>query len=60
MNSNKYGWLEKLEQSFLGLFSGTWHRRFCVLTNVGLLYFADTLDTPTDLFPVINCKIDKI
>lgn len=36
-NSLKCGYLDKLEHSFFG---GTkWASRFCVLTNVGLLYF---------------------
>ena len=34
--------------------------RFCVLTNVGLLYFADPLEPPIDLFPVVDCKITEV
>jgi hypothetical protein len=37
-----------------------WESRFCVLSNVGLLYFANPLQPPTDLFPVLDCKIDKV
>ena len=55
----KTGYLQKLEYSF---FWGNikWEERFCVLTNVGLMYFTDTLQKPDDLFPVLDCKIDKV
>jgi hypothetical protein len=54
----KCGYLEKLEYSFFGGVS--WKQMFCVLTNVGLLYFTNPLLPPTDLFPVVDCKIDKV
>jgi len=50
--------LDKLEYSFFGGIK--WEQRFCVLTNVGLLYFANPLSPPIDLFPVLDCKIDKV
>lgn len=59
VNSIKSGYLEKLEYTFF-LGSEKWETRFCVLTNVGLLYFNDPLKSPVDLFPVLDCKIDKV
>ena len=35
-------------------------RQFVVLSNVGLLYFKDPLDTPVDLFPVLNCVLNEV
>jgi len=37
-----------------------WETRLVVLTNVGLLYFADPLKPPIDLFPVLDCQITQI
>lgn len=54
----KCGYLEKLEFSFFG--GHRWAARFCVLTNVGLLYFTNPLQPPVDLFPVVDCQISKV
>ncbi len=37
-----------------------WEEKFCVLTNVGLLYYANPLQPPQDLFPVVDCEIIKV
>lgn len=59
VNAAQFGMLEKLEYSF---FFGTisWTEKFCVLSNVGLLVFGESMETPTDLFPVLNCKVEKL
>ena len=58
VNALKSGYLEKFDKTFFG--STKWEEKFCVLCNVGLLYFSDPLLPPSDLFPVIDCKIDKV
>lgn len=35
----------------------SWNQKFCVLTNVGLLYFTNPLQPPQDLFPVLDCEV---
>ena len=37
-----------------------WEEKFCVLTNVGLLYFTNIIKPPKDLFPVLDCEIKKL
>ena len=52
------GYLEKLDYNFIGQIK--WEEKFCVLTNVGLLYFTDIIKPPNDLFPVLDCEIKKL
>jgi len=40
----KCGYLEKLETNWIGMSS--WEDKFCVLTNVGLLYYTNPLQPP--------------
>ena len=42
------------------MFGGGWTEKFCVLTNVGLLYYNDPKKKPRNLFPCINAKIIPI
>ena len=37
-----------------------WNRFFVVLSNVGLLYFKDPLESPVDLFPILNCQLTEV
>lgn len=62
VNSRKCGYLEIWESgTFKTFFTGaTWEQRFCVLTGVGLIYFANPLQPPNDLFPVLDCKISEV
>ena len=30
------------------------------MSNVGLIYFEDQLKAPTDLFPVIDCRVEEV
>ena len=62
VNSLKCGYLDIWESgTFITFFTGAkWDQRFCVLTNVGLLCFANPLQPPTDLFPVVDCKISEV
>ncbi len=57
-NSVKSGYLEKQEWSWIGF--QKWEEKFCVLTNVGLLWYANPLDPPQDLFPVLDCEIMQV
>jgi hypothetical protein len=57
-NSVKSGYLEKQEWSWIGF--QKWEEKFCVLTNVGLLWYANPLDPPQDLFPVLDCEISYV
>lgn len=61
-NSLKCGYLEIWESgTIVTFFTGAkFKQRLCVLTNVGLLYFADPLQPPIDLFPVVDCKISEV
>ena len=55
VNSIKAGYLELYK---VGLFGKVrWDSKFCVLSNVGLLYWANVLEPPQDLFPVIDCEV---
>ena len=47
--------MEKQEFSFFG--REKWEEKYCVLTNVGLLYYANPLQPPQDLFPILDCDI---
>ena len=57
LNSPAVGYLEKKSDSWFK----TWSEKFCVLTNVGLLYYDDAQNkVPKSLFPTIDAKIIKI
>jgi PH domain len=56
-NAINSGYLKMATRAFLGT---KWEERFVVLTNVGLLYFADPHHPPLDLFPVLDCEIVKV
>ena len=57
LNSPAVGYLEKKSESWFR----DWTEKFCVLTNVGLLYYDDPQNrTPKNLFPTIDAKIIKI
>ena len=57
INSPAVGYLEKKSDSWFK----TWSEKFCVLTNVGLLYYDDAQNKiPKNLFPTIDASIIKI
>ena len=57
-NAINSGYIKMRTSTFL---IGTrWEERFVVLTNIGLLYFADPHQAPLDLFPVLDCEIVKV
>ena len=53
VNSYKYGYLEKKSENWFR----AWHEKFCVMTNVGLLYYNRPDERPRNLFPTIDAKI---
>ncbi len=55
-NALKIGYLFKRAESFFT----TWREEFCVLTNVGLLYYNDPNGRPHNLFPIIDSDIKPI
>jgi hypothetical protein len=55
-NSPKYGYLYKRSESWLK----QWTEKFCVITNVGLLYYNDPSKRPRNLFPLIDTTIRPI
>ncbi len=55
-NALKIGYLHKRAESFFT----TWREEFCVLTNVGLLYYNDPNGRPHNLFPIIDSDIKAI
>lgn len=55
-NSYKYGYLYKRADSLFR----DWSQKFCVLTNVGLLYYDDPNKKPKNLFPIINSRIESV
>lgn len=57
-NAISSGYLKMRTDKFFGGYQ--WEERFVVLTNIGLLYFADPLKPPIDLFPVLDCEIVKV
>lgn len=59
VNSTINGWLEMQTKNFFGLMK-SWESKFCVLSNIGLLYWTDILKAPNDLFPVLDCVIRRI
>ena len=56
VNAAKFGYLLKKSESWFK----SWTEKFCVLTNVGLLYYNDPAKRPRSLFPVIDSKISKV
>lgn len=53
LNSYAVGYLEKKSESWFR----NWTEKFCVLTNVGLLYYDDPQKRPSNLFPTIDANI---
>lgn len=56
LNSNAVGYLEKKSESWFR----AWTEKFCVLTNVGLLYYDDPQKRPSNLFPSIDAKVSEV
>jgi hypothetical protein len=56
VNSHMCGYLEKRSESWFK----SWTEKFCVLTNVGLLYYNDPVKRPRNLFPTIDAVIDHV
>lgn len=50
INSPKYGYLQKKAEGWFK----SWSEKFCVMTNVGLLYYNEADDKPRNLFPTID------
>jgi len=53
LNALKIGYLYKRSESLFR----SWTEKFCVLTNVGLLYYDDPNKRPRNLFPIIDSTI---
>ena len=56
INSYKYGYLLKKANSYFK----KWSEKFCVITNVGLLYYNNPDNKPRNLFPIIDAKISPV
>ena len=56
INAAMQGYLEKKSESWFG----GWTEKFCVLTNVGMLYYNDPQKRPRNLFPCIDAQIMPI
>ncbi len=56
INSNAVGYLEKKSESWFR----EWTEKFCVLTNVGLLYYDDPQKRPSNLFPSIDASVTEV
>ncbi len=56
LNSTAVGYLDKKSDSWFR----SWAEKFCVLTNVGLLYYEDPSKRPSNLFPIIDAKIVSV
>ena len=50
------GYLDKKSNNWFK----SWTEKFCVLTNVGLLYYDDPTKRPRNLFPCITAQVDKV
>lgn len=50
LNASMVGYLDKRSENWFK----TWSEKFCVLTNVGLLYYNDPQKRPRNLFPTID------
>jgi hypothetical protein len=55
INSQKHGILLKKSDKWL---SKSWNEKYCVITNVGLLYYNDPSKRPRNLFPIIDTSIE--
>ncbi len=55
-NALKVGYLYKRAESLFH----DWSEKFCVLTNVGLLYYDDPNKRPKNLFPIIDSRIEPV
>lgn len=53
INSQKYGYLNKKAQGWFK----DWSEKFCVITNIGLLYYNNPDQKPRNLFPIIDATI---
>ena len=55
-NAAMMGYLDKRAERWFR----DWSDKFCVLTNVGLLYYENIKERPHNLFPIIGSKIIAI
>lgn len=53
INAMMVGYLDKRSDNWFR----SWSEKFCVLTNVGLLYYNDPQKRPRNLFPTIDAQI---
>lgn len=53
LNASIVGYLDKRSDNWFR----SWSEKFCVLTNVGLLYYNDPQKRPRNLFPTIDAQI---
>ena len=58
VNALACGYLEVMQKGLFGKIY--WQRHYVVLSNVGLLYFKDPLQSQCDLFPILNCEMHEI
>jgi len=56
INAHAAGYLEKKSDSWFR----DWTEKFCVLSNVGMLYYDDPTKRPTNLFPTIDSVITEV
>jgi len=56
INAQKVGYLNKKSESYFK----SWTEKFCVLTNVGLLYYNDPTKRPRNLFPIVDTQITSL
>ena len=56
INATIAGYMDKRSENWFK----SWTEKFCVLTNVGLLYYDDPYKRPKNLFPTIDCQIKPI
>ena len=52
------GYLYLLSRTLFG--KNKWNRFFVVLSNIGLIYFKDPMETPVDLYPILNCQLIEV
>ena len=53
INSSKFGYLSKKSAGWFK----EWSEKFCVITNIGLLYYNNPDQKPRNLFPIIDANI---
>ena len=56
VNAYMVGYLDKKSENWFK----SWTEKFCVLTNVGLLYYDDPSKRPRNLFPSLTAAITPI